>query len=120
MRRLGALTAAILFSGCRPWCATPPQLWSPSVYGAEAGAVAATDDFIATELKLGQARPRAELDEAARALGAIDAAELASIKDENCLARRDAARFAAARGLRVETAESYLGARFGVRACADR
>ena len=120
MRRLGALTAAILFSGCRPWCATPPESWDPSAYGAEAGAVAATDNFIADELRLGRARPTAELDTAARALGAADAAELAAIKDRNCLERRDAARFAAARAMSPATAEAYLGARFGIRACADR
>lgn len=82
--------------------------------------MAATDGFIAEQLRLGRDRPSAELDAAARALGAADAAELAAIKDGSCLERRDAARFAAARGLRPETAESYLGARFGIRACADR
>jgi len=120
MRRLGVLTAAILLSGCRPWCAAPKELWDPAAYGAEAGAVAATDDFIAEQLKLGRARPQAELDAAARALGAADAAELAAIKDRDCLARRDSARFAAARELSAATAEAYLRSRFGIRACADR
>ena len=120
MRRLGLLTATILISACRPWCATPPDLWTPAAYGAEAAAVAATDAFIAEQLKLGRTRPSAELDAASRALGAADAAELAAIGKEDCLARRDAARFARARGLSPLTASNYLAERFGVRACADR
>ena len=115
-----ALLSTILSFGCRPWCAKTEERWNPSVYGAEAGAVAATDDFIAEQLKLERARPPAELDAAARALGAADAAELAAIKDEDCLAGRDAARFAAARGLSAATASDYLETRFGIRACAGR
>lgn len=120
MRRLGIFAAAILCGGCRPWCATPRELWTPAAYGAEAEAVAATDVFIAEQVQLGRARPEAELDAAARALGAADAAELSSIKDESCLPRSALARFSRARGLSEGTARSYLAERFGVTACADR
>lgn len=120
MRRLTLLAAAILVSGCRPWCATPPELWSPAAYGPESAAVAETDAFIAEQVRLGRARPAAELDAAAQALGARDAAELAAIKGESCLAQGALARFARARGLSEATARTYLADRFGIAPCGGR
>jgi|SRR6185312_43448 len=118
--RFALLTAALLACGCRPWCATPAELWTPSSYGAEAAAVAATDAFISEQVRLGRARPAAELDAAARAVGAADSTELAAIKDESCLASGDLSRFARARGLSEATASAYLADRFGVAPCRER
>ncbi|MFI5349375.1 MAG: hypothetical protein ACHQ2Z_07520 [Elusimicrobiota bacterium] len=122
MRRLLLLSMAISLSACKayPWCSDLAESLDPSVFGADAAAVAATDAFIRTELELGWDRPLDELGAAARALGATDAAELAVVIENGCFAGRDVARFAQARGMRAESAESYLASRFGVTACADR
>lgn len=120
MRRLALLTVAVLVCGCRPWCATPPELWTPAAYGSEADAVAATDAYIAEQVRLEMDRPPAELDAAARALGASGAAELAALRERNCLTGENLARFAAARGLRPSTASEYLADRFGIAPCRER
>jgi hypothetical protein len=118
MRRLAVL-AAVLLGGCRPWCAQSAETWTPAAYGAEAGAVAATDELISREFERGRGRPLAELDAAARAVGADDAAELAAVARGACLSSVAVGRFARARGLSVPTTEAYLAARFGVAVCGE-
>lgn len=120
MRRLAFLTAAVFACGCRPWCAMPRALWTPSAYGSEAAKVAETDAFIAEQVRLGRARPSAELDAAARALGADDAAELSALSRASCLGSSELERFARARSLRPSTASAYLADRFGVAPCRER